>query len=154
MKYTPISKTSRSHYWNFAQWVCYRSTFVVQIQTQNVACKTLVKWNEAGFTNVILNRLFHFESQSEFTHHSPQGSWNCQWGFGYTSLSPLILPILNIVHCKMNGFYLWSQIPKSRKIDDLWLKKIYYHPQRSWDKVIFSEACGKNSVHRGVGVVS
>ena len=25
----------------------------------------------------------------------------------------------------------------------------YYHPQRSWDKVIFSEACVKNSVHRG-----
>ena len=24
----------------------------------------------------------------------------------------------------------------------------YYHPQRSWSKVIFSEACVKNSVHR------
>ena len=27
-----------------------------------------------------------------------------------------------------------------------------YHPQRSWGKVIFSEACVKNSVHRGAGV--
>ena len=27
--------------------------------------------------------------------------------------------------------------------------KCYYRPQRSWDKVIFSEACVKNSVHRG-----
>ena len=25
----------------------------------------------------------------------------------------------------------------------------YYRPQRSWGKVIFSEACVKNSVHRG-----
>ena len=27
----------------------------------------------------------------------------------------------------------------------------FYRPQRSWGKVIFSEACVKNSVHRGVG---
>ena len=26
---------------------------------------------------------------------------------------------------------------------------IFYHPQRSWGKVIFSEACVKNSVHGG-----
>ena len=26
-----------------------------------------------------------------------------------------------------------------------------YHPQRSWGKVIFSEACVKNSVHGGIG---
>ena len=26
---------------------------------------------------------------------------------------------------------------------------IHYRPQRSWGKVIFSEACVKNSVHRG-----
>ena len=26
----------------------------------------------------------------------------------------------------------------------------HYHPQRSWGKVIFSVACVKNSVHRGV----
>ena len=26
---------------------------------------------------------------------------------------------------------------------------IYYRPQRSWGKVIFSEACFNNSVHRG-----
>ena len=25
----------------------------------------------------------------------------------------------------------------------------FYHPQQSWGKVIFSEACVKNSVHRG-----
>ena len=25
----------------------------------------------------------------------------------------------------------------------------YYHPQRSWGKVIFSEACIKNSVAKG-----
>ena len=25
----------------------------------------------------------------------------------------------------------------------------FYRPQRSWGKVIFSEACVKNSVHRG-----
>ena len=29
----------------------------------------------------------------------------------------------------------------------------FYRPQRSWAKVIFSEACVKNSVHRGVGWV-
>ena len=28
----------------------------------------------------------------------------------------------------------------------------YYRPQRSWGKVIFPEACVKNSVHRGGGV--
>ena len=28
---------------------------------------------------------------------------------------------------------------------------IYYRPQRSWAKVIFSQACVKNSVHRGGG---
>ena len=28
---------------------------------------------------------------------------------------------------------------------------IFYRPQRSWSKVIFSEACVKNSVHRGGG---
>ena len=28
----------------------------------------------------------------------------------------------------------------------------YYHPQRSRGKVIFSEVCAKNSVHRGVCV--
>ena len=28
--------------------------------------------------------------------------------------------------------------------------RLHYHPQRSWGKVIFSEACVKNSVHRGV----
>ena len=27
----------------------------------------------------------------------------------------------------------------------------YYRPQRSWGKVIFSEACVKNSVHGGGG---
>ena len=27
----------------------------------------------------------------------------------------------------------------------------HYHPQRNWGKVIFSEACLKNSVHRGRG---
>ena len=27
----------------------------------------------------------------------------------------------------------------------------FYRPQRSWGKVIFSEACVKNSVHRGGG---
>ena len=36
---------------------------------------------------------------------------------------------------------------------DLLLKlsgsRSYYRPQRSWGKVIFSEACVKNSVHRG-----
>ena len=26
----------------------------------------------------------------------------------------------------------------------------YYRPQRSWGKIIFSEACVRNSVHRGV----
>ena len=26
----------------------------------------------------------------------------------------------------------------------------FYRPQRSWGKIIFSEACVKNSVHRGV----
>ena len=31
------------------------------------------------------------------------------------------------------------------------LSKFFYSPQRSWDKVIFSEACVKNSVHRGEG---
>ena len=31
------------------------------------------------------------------------------------------------------------------------LKKDYYRPQRSWAKVIFSQACVKNSVHRGGG---
>ena len=30
--------------------------------------------------------------------------------------------------------------------------KIYYRPQRSWSKVIFSEVCVKNSVHRGEGL--
>ena len=30
----------------------------------------------------------------------------------------------------------------------------HYRPQRSWGKVIFSEACVKNSVHKGGGVVS
>ena len=29
----------------------------------------------------------------------------------------------------------------------------FYRPQRSWGKVIFSEACVKNSVHMGRGVV-
>ena len=29
----------------------------------------------------------------------------------------------------------------------------FYRPQRSWGKVIFSEACVKNSVHRGVCMV-
>ena len=29
--------------------------------------------------------------------------------------------------------------------------KYFYRPQRSWGQVIFSEACVKNSVHRGVG---
>ena len=29
--------------------------------------------------------------------------------------------------------------------------KRYYHPQRSWGKGIFSEACVKNSVHLGEG---
>ena len=28
---------------------------------------------------------------------------------------------------------------------------IYYRPQQSWGKVIFSEVCVKNSVHRGRG---
>ena len=31
------------------------------------------------------------------------------------------------------------------------LHTINYHPQRSWGKVIFSEACVKNSVHGGGG---
>ena len=33
--------------------------------------------------------------------------------------------------------------------------RYFYRPQRSWGKVIFSEACVKNSVHggRGAGVV-
>ena len=31
---------------------------------------------------------------------------------------------------------------------------IYYRPQRSWGKVIFSEACVSNSVHRGACVVA
>ena len=31
---------------------------------------------------------------------------------------------------------------------------IYYRPQRSWAKVIFSQACFKNSVHTGGGRVS
>ena len=30
-------------------------------------------------------------------------------------------------------------------------KKYFYRPQRSWAKVIFSQACVKNSVHRGGG---
>ena len=30
-----------------------------------------------------------------------------------------------------------------------WPNFLYYRPQRSWGKVIFSEACVKNSVHRG-----
>ena len=30
----------------------------------------------------------------------------------------------------------------------------FYRPQRSWAKVIFSQACVKNSVHRGEGRVS
>ena len=30
------------------------------------------------------------------------------------------------------------------------LKPSFYRPQRSWGQVIFSEACVKNSVHRGV----
>ena len=37
---------------------------------------------------------------------------------------------------------------------DCWLcytafRWLYYRPQRSWAKVIFSQACVKNSVHRG-----
>ena len=32
--------------------------------------------------------------------------------------------------------------------------KHYYRPQRSWGKVIFSEACVKNSVHRGGACVA
>ena len=32
----------------------------------------------------------------------------------------------------------------------IWTQSDYYHPQRSWAKVIFSEACVNNSVHRGV----
>ena len=31
------------------------------------------------------------------------------------------------------------------------IRYIYYRPQRSWAKVIFSQACVKNSVHRGGG---
>ena len=30
-------------------------------------------------------------------------------------------------------------------------KVSYYHPQQSWGKVIFSETCVKNSVHRILG---
>ena len=32
------------------------------------------------------------------------------------------------------------------------IRQAYYRPQRSWGKVIFSEACVKNSVHRGGGI--
>ena len=37
---------------------------------------------------------------------------------------------------------------KSNKATEM-LMVFNYRPQRSWDKVIFSEACVKNSVHRG-----
>ena len=39
---------------------------------------------------------------------------------------------IQIDHCENCNFYA-----------------IYYHPQRSWGKVIFSEVCVKNSVHKG-----
>ena len=37
------------------------------------------------------------------------------------------------------------------KIKTLFLHKTHYRPQRSWAKVIFSQACVKNSVHGGGG---
>ena len=50
-----------------------------------------------------------------------------------------------------------SQVKMSTKLFSLPLEPsinfhpnlCYYRPQRSWDKVIFSEVCVKNSVHRG-----
>ena len=47
----------------------------------------------------------------------------------------------------MNGFKIvvhWSHIKEYNGAHG-----IYYRPQRSWGKVIFSIACVKNSVHRG-----
>ena len=43
------------------------------------------------------------------------------------------------VMCRQNASY-WNEF--------LVFAAVYYHPQRSRGKVIFSEACVKNSVHR------
>ena len=39
----------------------------------------------------------------------------------------------------------------THNIEFIYVFFLYYRPQRSWGKVIFSEACVKNSVHRGGG---
>ena len=59
----------------------------------------------------------------------------------------LLLPTVYCIQCTPvanQGF------PRGRQ--PLGASFYYYRPQRSWAKVIFSQACVKNSVHRGGGV--
>ena len=44
--------------------------------------------------------------------------------------------------------YTFSELKKYTDIDSM---RCYYRPQRRWAKVIFSQACVKNSVHGGGG---
>ena len=44
---------------------------------------------------------------------------------------------------------VWTTAFHYQKIQTHFIKCTNYRPQRSWGKVIFSEACVKNSVHQG-----
>ena len=57
----------------------------------------------------------------------------------YDIITPSRANILQ--HCKVMQGHSPSDVPLS--------KNYFYRPQRSWGKVIFSEACVNNSVHRG-----
>ena len=46
--------------------------------------------------------------------------------------------------------YLTNRPPDNMEMKSIWTQSGYYCPQRSWGKVIFSEACVRNSVNRGV----
>ena len=53
-----------------------------------------------------------------------------------------------------NEAFLKSRVKEVRSYIIRYARCHCYRPQRSWAKVIFSQACVKNSVHRGGGRVS
>ena len=68
----------------------------------------------------------------------------------HLSISDQLIPIKHATRATSTSphdfwFHVWFSVWKylTLKVAD------YYRPQRSWGKVIFSEACVKNSVHRG-----